>query len=319
MAALHGAPSVRRHRQLNLDPVVEASAGHRPNGRLLAMRRGRIVWVVFCVVFSSAVGYAVTTLVSSPAAPPYQLTVAVIPKLNLPQSEVSGVSPVVTTTSFDDTAVNHSLRAIVIDAENSYSSQVRAELRLIGGKPPSNVPAVYGVEIDPNLISISRSLVSGLLPTGTVTFGGAPGPGWMSFSIAIPSGHNVDLLGTLFRDPTAALAYIALTASTYFCGKSYLGTCPVQSPLEAEASLGLTPTRANFRFMALVPSGLAIGFPIHQMPGTNSIGIVVPYRNLHPFLSSNGKLMTSTAVEPRFINLSKRFVGTQWMALWGIH
>jgi hypothetical protein len=196
---------------------------------------------------------------------------------------------------------------------------IRSTLREFGSYV-GNAPGSYGSYIDPNLISESASLVSGLLPT----IGWAPGEngtyqGWTAFSFAMPSGRSIDLLDALFARPSVALGFIALLTTKQFCSTQPGFPCFETSPVDAEAEMGLGPTRSNYQYMALVPSGLAIGFPEGQLSPTMSNGIVIPYRQLQPYLSANGKRLIALAAAPRFIGLPRGFVISERMALWGEH
>jgi hypothetical protein len=65
-------------------------------------------------------------------------------------------------------------------------------------------------------------------------------------------------------------------------------------------ALGLRPVAENFKYFALVPAGLALGFPNGQIAGLacGRIEVTVPYGQITPYLSSLSRVLVSETRKP---------------------
>jgi hypothetical protein len=132
-------------------------------------------------------------------------------------------------------------------------------------------------------------VVSALLPAQELYPCGNDGNGWVSVTVRVPSGEPVTL-GQLFQDPSGGPNALAV-GFFHAVAPDWRLTCVVKDLPRYQ------PTLRNYRYFALTPRGLALGF--WQEPACNRIEGIVPYRALRPYLSSLGKMLVAGVRTPR--------------------
>jgi hypothetical protein len=227
------------------------------------------VFVLGLLVDSGAVGVVETkplTVVASPT-----------PRLPVPRYDTSGTYLQVRDGDLDLSAVNATLREAVLTDQRAFAPAAR---RASVGTARS-YRGIYETSVDRGLLSASAKVVSELMPATERYPGGSLGKGWIAVTVRVPSGARVAISG-LFRDPAEALpvlgaAWIAAlpNQARAFCVMLHLGD--------------YEPTARHYRYFALTPKGLALGF--WQEAACNRLQAIVPYSILKPYLSKLGAML----------------------------
>jgi hypothetical protein len=187
-------------------------------------------------------------------------------------------------------------RGVPLSAVNRAlaSEARRAQRFLVGHRCPTVdvPPGFFRPSLRSTTISASTVVVSALMPTASIPPGANFSYDWTAVTIDVATARSVSI-GQLFERVRGALNAIGLTARRLIIRRS---TCIRQFPNDS----GFDPTPANFRYFALLPSGLAIGFTAGAV-GPRVCGwlsVTVPYRILHPYLSDLGRRLIAGARRP---------------------
>jgi hypothetical protein len=240
---------------------------------------------------------------SSANIKPLVVSFVKIPALDVPNYRTSGKYPVVSFSNESVKGVDSALRAAIVTAEQRYARFAReAESRW----PPAlrkrlnrYEHGTFQVLPKRRWISASSVVVSALFPVLELLPGGNDGETWTSTVVRFPSGQRIRL-PDLFKDQhgLAALAYHARKIALIHnrCVRA-----SVRSPITGNISLrGFAPSLTHYRFFALTPSGLAIGFPTGQVgfPGCGRVEVTVPFAILRTYLNATGKVLVAGVRSP---------------------
>jgi hypothetical protein len=140
---------------------------------------------------------------------------------------------------------------------------------------------------------------SALVPTITLLPSGNDGTWWLSMTIEVRGARRVTLAG-LFMRPSLGLRVLANAAKQRLIGanlcvrRSYAGNGSL-------ASSGFRPTVGNYEHFALLPNGLAVGFPVGQVsaPICGRTEVTVPYSIVRRYLSRLGLQLIQGVRKPR--------------------
>lgn len=240
---------------------------------------------------------------TGPAA--LRLTFLEIPRLRVAGYRTSGTYPVIAGRGGDVSRVNAALRSAVTLAERKDArAALAAELRLprrLRIRLNRYDPGTYSVSPEARWMSASTRVVSALIPVRALPPGGTDGDGWMSMTIRFPSGEAVRLRD-LFADPQTGLTALADAVRRRGLAQNKCIRLSVRSPMTGNISLqGFLPTDAHYRFFALTPTGLAVGFPNGQVAfsGCGRVAVTVPYKLLTRYLSRDGRDLIAGVRKPR--------------------
>lgn len=252
-------------------------------GAALSRRRRTVRSVGLLVTLLTLVALSCACASASPAGTA-ALTIRTTPtpRLKVRRYVTSGVFPLVAGEQ-GLAPVNHALRRVVLADERHYLPAAR---RAVARQP--HFHGIYRTRIASHLVSASTVVVSTLIPLTRLYPGGNDGQSWLAATIEVSSGRAVGL-GELFRRPAVALRIVA----------SHWKAQMRRTPLWACVAKDLpsyTPTLAHYRYFALVPNGLAFGFP--QEPACSRLVATVPYRTVEPYLSPLGQRLVEGVRRP---------------------
>lgn len=206
---------------------------------------------------------------------------------------VHGMYPVLAGSAPGSDRVNKELRRAVVSEEEGFR-RLLASMR--PHMPASARRALHGgfeMTFSRLPASASDELVSVLMKANECVPGCTHSGTWFSMSVQVPAGTRITLR-SLFAKPTRALKALAgmvtrRVTTVNGCVRRYLD--PV----------GFAPTWKNYRFFALLPAGLAIGFPTSQvsLPVCGRISVVLPYRSLDSYLGPLGRRLIAAVRSPR--------------------
>lgn len=247
----------------------------RPN--MIVRNSSLVLPLVVLVTVSSACDSAPSAGTAS-----LRLRATPTPKLKVDRYNTSGVFPSLMGRR-GVAAANHALRQVVLSDEQRYLPAAR---RAVARQP--HLHGIYRTQINARLVSASTVIVSALIPITRLYPGGNDGQSWLSAAIDVRSGKAV-ALGALFRRPDIALRVLASRWKAKV-RRTSLWPC-VEKDLPS-----YTPTFAHYRYFALVPSGLAFGFP--QEPACSRLVATLPYRIVEPYLSPLGQRLVHGVRRP---------------------
>jgi hypothetical protein len=226
------------------------------------------------------------------------------PALGVPNYQTSGTYIQVSGDGQRFRAVNAALRAAVLADQRGYARMARREEAETGSNAANYpYPGTYKTAPNRRLVSASSEVVSALIPTLRLYPGGNDGATWIAATIRVPSGARVRL-GDLFANPSKGLAALARSVRSKLVSEN---ACVRQS-IGAEREIGLAydlrgfdPKPGHYRYFALTPQGLAIGFPLGQVgaPTCNRVETTVPYSVIRPQLSALGRRLADAVRRPR--------------------
>jgi hypothetical protein len=225
------------------------------------------------------------------------------PPVGLPNYHTSGFYPQVSDGRSRLEAVNAELRNAVLRRERSYAAHVRREYADWPAlfRPSFGDHGTFKTSLRADLISASTVVVSALMPVREVIPGGNGGANWVSVTVQVPSGVPVRI-GALFKRPTPALRAIAKAARRNVLANNRCIRKTFWDPIvHALHAQGFMPKPSNYRYFALTPRGLAIGFQIEQVGGPQcgrAVGFV-PYAVVRPYLSELGRKLVAGVRAPR--------------------
>jgi len=249
-------------------------------------RRAAVAISLVCATAACGVALAGSQAGGSAARSVSPLTVVAVPTPHFPVPlyDTSGSIPQVTGAGIDLRRVNAAVREAVLRDQRAYAPSARASAKVTG----RTCRGTYSVLTNRGLLSASSVVVSALLPAQELYPCGNDGNGWVSVTVRVPSGKPV-ALSQLFQDPFGgpyALGVGFFRAIT----PDWRLTCVVKNLPRYQ------PTLRNYRYFALTPRGLALGF--WQEAACNRIEGIVPYRALRPYLSSLGKYLVAGVRAP---------------------
>jgi hypothetical protein len=214
-----------------------------------------------------------------------------VPPLPVAHYVTSGTYPQFASADVSLGRVNKTLRDAVLADQASYTPLARRAL-----PPVRGWTGVYSVAPTPSLMSASTVAVSVLLPDTELYPGGNDGAGWISATARVPSGSLVGL-SDLFARPGLALDALAAASRQNGC----IAVALHYPGLGASVAPWLKPTMSNYRYFALTPRGLAVGFEQDTVasPPCGRVEVTVPYSVLRPYLSSLGVTLIAAVRRPR--------------------
>jgi hypothetical protein len=182
-------------------------------------------------------------------------------------------------------AVNAALWTSLVEDERGFANGV--------DRPPRGshtAPGVYQTLPRRELISASTVVVSVLVPTLKLyPPGGNDGARWISTTVRVADARQVHI-SDLFVEPTRGLKIVAAAARRRLLASN---PCIRSSSADrsAQFKFGFEPSVRNYRYFALLPSGLAIGFPLGQVgfPACGRVEVIVPYSAVRANLSFVGR------------------------------
>jgi hypothetical protein len=182
-------------------------------------------------------------------------------------------------------AVNRLLRSVVEQGIKAAEASVRA----------TSGPFVGGGEFTINpvksLISLNPKLMSVLLPVTESRPHGTSSPYWLSVTTRLSGSSSTIGMGDVITN--AGFDRLAHSVRSRL-GKNKCVTTLGDTPLAA-ATL---PSAASFRQFALLPGGLAIGFPSGPSGPLYECGnlfVVIPYSQVADALSPPGNMLVKSA------------------------
>ena len=254
-----------------------------------SIRRLLLLAVGIAAVVASSAGAGVSTNGHSQAAPVVRLTLRNVatPRLPVPRYDTSGSIPQVTDQRTDLKVVNTALRDAVLRDQRAYTPRARSSAKIAG----RSCRGIYNVEVERRLVSASSVVVSALLPARKLYPCGNDGNGWVSLTIRVPSGKPVSL-ADLFRDARGEGLFRLGVGWFRVITRDWRIQCVVKD------LAAYRPTLRNYRYFALTPRGLVLGF--WQEPACNRIEGIVPYARLRPYLSQLGKQLVAGVRRPHY-------------------
>jgi hypothetical protein len=257
-------------------------------------------WIVLLVVAIAVIPSASTA--QAPEAPrALHLLERRTPALRVPRYRTTGTYPQVSGAAMDLTRVNHALHRALLAEERRYARDARREEREVPTLP--SYKGVFHTAPRTDLTSASTRVVSTMIALRELYPGGNDGDGWLAVTVRVPSGSRVSITD-LFVSPSKGLQALASRVrkqilATNQCVQETVANSP-DSWTRRSYLRGFHPTSRNYRYFALTPRGLAVGFPLGDVssPPCGRIETVVAYAALAPYLSSLGKELVGGALTP---------------------
>lgn len=215
------------------------------------------------------------------------------PRLAAPHYRTMGSYPQVTRHGLDVRRVNRAIGSVVVSEQRRYAQVAINEEAQAPDSVRLGYKGLFATFVSRKLLSASTEVVSALIPLYEIYPGGSDGGSWLSVTVRVPSGSMVGL-DDLFSEPTRALPVLARAVrqrmlASNSCVRDSLKKERIYSGLRTYEK-GFAPTEANYRHFALIPSGLAIGFPVEQVASAvcNVVEATVSYTALDPYWSPLG-------------------------------
>jgi hypothetical protein len=198
---------------------------------------------------------------------------------------VAGAVPQLRSAGASGAAANRLLRSVVERGIKAAEAAVR----------PTSGPFVGGGEFTINpvksLISLNPKLLSVLLPVTESRPHGTSSPYWLSVTTRLSVSSSAIGIGDVITNP-------GFDRLAHFV-RSRLGKNNCVTTLGDGALAAATlPSAASFRQFALLPDGLAIGFPSGPSGPLYECGnlfVVIPYSELTDALSPSGNMLVKFA------------------------
>jgi hypothetical protein len=255
------------------------------------------------VVAVSAFGAPAThaRVVVTTAKPIHALSVFEVktPPLRLPAMNTRGTYPQISGSGANLRAVNSVLRRAVLADQQRFAAGM-------GKVDPRTAPGLYQTSPQRRLISASTTVVSALIPTTTLYPSGNDGAWWLSVTVDVATRHRVGV-ADLFSSPPQGLKALATAARRRL---TTLNACVRGSVTAPGLSFhaGFNPTIDNYKYFALLPSGLAIGFPLGQVgaPVCGRVKVMVPYSVVLPYAGELGRELIRGVRRPEMSGRSPR-------------
>jgi hypothetical protein len=255
-----------------------------------------IAWI--CLAGLSADAAALTGPAGSQSQRPpvrsLKVSLSKTPHLPMPAMVTSGSFPLFTDPRIDLSRVNVVVRRVVLDDERRF----RARALHVD---PRTAPGVYNTSPDLRLVSASTVVVSVLLPAVKLYPSGNDGASWISVTVAVATGRAIGI-ADIFEDSARGLHALAAEAynrlrATNTCVKGSVD----DRILGRDFSRGFQPTAANYKYTALLPRGVTVGFPVGQVaaPACGRVSVRVPYSTVRPYLNDLGRALIRGVRRPR--------------------
>ena len=151
-----------------------------------------------------------------------------------------------------------------------------------------------------SLTSASSEVVSALVATLELYPCGNDGSGWLAITVRVPSGTRVEIASLFTGAP--GLRALASSARTELIRQNRCVRGGMSDRFgRKDFASGFGPTATNYRNFALLPSGLAVGFPLGQVsfPPCGRVEVTVPYAAVRPYLSSLGRHLIDAVRAPQ--------------------
>src|SRR5271157_5122564 len=226
---------------------------------------------------------------TSSAAAPLRSHQVPVPRLNSATFEVVGSYPSIGVPSDDD-----ELRSLILNDESSFANELNHDSNhpLISPAPPPQ----FRVSSTRGNLSATSRLFSDLIPTFLQPIGGAGEEGWVSIIAEVPSGRLLSL-PALFSSASRGLQAVAHEARRSVVQDSPCVASSLRSAARSLWNSGFAPTPGNYRYAALTPSGLAIGFMQGQIAGDacGAPEVEIPYAALSSYWNAEGRRLISGA------------------------
>jgi hypothetical protein len=206
------------------------------------------------------------------------------PRLPVRRYDTSGTFPQVRDGELDLRAVNAALQASIRADQREFTPEARRSV----ARSVESVRGIYSTAIDRKLISASTIVVSALLPATKLYPAGTEGKTWVAMTVEVPSGRMVGL-EDLFAEPSSGIR--ALAAAWLKRAQRHWAPCIRLVPER------FRPSADNYRYFALTPRGVAVGF--WQPPACNRVHATVPYEVLRAHLSELGQRLVDGVRAPR--------------------
>jgi hypothetical protein len=183
------------------------------------------------------------------------------PRFPVRRYDTTGTYPQVRDGGVDVAAVNAALLEAIRADQREYTPRARRNV----ARTVPNARGIYSTSVDRRLVSASDVVVSALLPATKLYPAGTQGKTWVAATVEVPSGRAVGI-EELFAEPRRGLRTLARA----WLGRARRTWAPCMRLVPDE----FRPTAANYRYFALTPRGLAVGF--WQPPSCNRIHEIVP-------------------------------------------
>ncbi len=245
------------------------------------VRRGMLAGVALGGLFVATGAAGSSQIFASKKVLPLRATSAPVPRFKVAGYDTRGQFLQVANPHIDLRAVNRSLRGAVLKAQREYAPYARQDRRALHkpGGPRPLTRGLFGVRIDPALVSASDVVVSVLMPLTTEAYRQQKAnERWLSATVVVPSGRIVEITD-LFRSVQMGLRAVG---RAWLSGlrKKGAGGCITAYP---DTYL---PTIRNYSSFALTPQGLVIG--VDEGGNCGPWQAAVPYRSIRPYLSKLG-------------------------------
>jgi hypothetical protein len=204
-----------------------------------------------------------------------------------------GTYPQVSGRGLDLTPVNRAIRQALVDDQQRFG-------KLVPKVDPRVAPGEYATSPRRRLISASTTVVSMLVPTLNLQPAGNHGGWWFSATVEVATARRVAITD-LFIDGSEGLKALAAAARQRLirediCVRESIRDVWMQYP----PGFGFTPTRDHYRYFALLPDGVTIGFPNGQVAAAicGRVRVTVPYSVLRPYLNGLGRELVEGVRRP---------------------
>jgi hypothetical protein len=238
-----------------------------------------------------------------PSAPntarPLIVSPAQTPPLAVPNYHTTGSYPRVNDRGIDLDRVNTALRQAVLDDQHAYARIARRIEAKLPKRLQRQYPGTYKTSPAAGLISASSVVVSALIPLTRLFPAGNEGATWLSTTISVPTGMRI-ALADLFQPP-AQRGLDALARGVARRLNPCVQTSISDPVLHGLYGRALAPRWNNYRYFALTPAGLTIGFPNATIaaPTCGRVQITVPYSALRPYLGQHGQRLIAGVRAPK--------------------
>jgi len=280
-------PGLRRRWSASRDIPATGAVEIAPVGgtdyNMSIARRAAVAICVLSTAAACATGLARSQALRpvDQAASPLTLISVPTPPFRVTRYDTSGSIPQVRGGDVDLRRVNAALRGAVLADQRAFAPEARRGA--IGAAKWYR--GVYRTSVDRGLLSASDLVVSALMPAMEQYPGGSLGKGWLAVTVRVPSAEPVTIT-SLFANPPTGLRVLATAWTTLF-----RRTSPQAWPCIQLHRSDYRPTATNYRYFALTPRGLAIGF--WQEEACNRLYATVPYSTLRPYLSKLGSTLVA--------------------------
>jgi hypothetical protein len=198
---------------------------------------------------------------------------------------VAGSLPQLRHAGASETAINERLRWVV----EQGIAQAEASVRPTSGRFAGG--GEFTITPDRSLISANSVLVSALLPVTASRPYGTSSPYWLSVTITVSSPKSAVSISNVIT--AAGFGLLAKSLRERLQGNK----C-VEQLAGNDLSRASAPMASSFRQFAMLPAGLAVGFPASANGPLYECGnpyVVIPYSKLAGAMSPAGKTLATAA------------------------